>query len=228
MLLIADDIFSLLEFAAFGAYAVSVDQTILYWNPEAERILGHRASDVIGRRCYDVVAGRGARGVAPECLGGCPSIRYMRAGLLPSPLRLQMLCSSGERKWVSVTPMAVTGILGDSHAIVHMFEEAPGPPDSEQTEDSPRDTVADARNVTPTNVAAGARSEEAPSLSLREQEVLHLVAQGWATTRIAAELGISRHTVRNHVRNLRHKLNASTKLTAVVTAIRLGILDIED
>ena len=178
MLLIADDIFSLLEFAAYGAYAVSVDQTILYWNPAAERILGHRASDVIGRRCYDVVAGRGARGVAQECLGGCPSIRYMRAGLLPSPLRLQMLCSSGERKWVSVTPMAVTGILGDSHAIVHMFEEAPGPPDSEQTEDSPRDTVADARNVTPTNVAAGARSEEAPSLSLREQEVLHLVGTG--------------------------------------------------
>ena len=226
--MIADDIFSLLEFAAYGAYAVSVDQTILYWNPAAERILGHQASDVIGRRCYDVVAGRGARGVAPECLGGCPSIRYMRAGLLPSPLRLQMLCSSGERKWVSVTPMAVIGILGDSHAIVYMFEETPGPPDSEQTEDSPRDTVADAGNVAPPNIAAGARSEEAPSLSLREQEVLHLVAQGWETSRIAEELGISRHTVRNHVRNLRHKLNASTKLTAVVTALRLGILDIED
>ena len=226
--MIADDLFSLLEFAAFGAYAVAVDQTILFWNPEAERILGHRASDVIGRRCYDVVAGRGARGIAPECLGGCPSIRYMRAGLLPSPLRLHMLCSSGERRWVSVTPMAVTGILGNSHAIVHMFEEAPGSPDSEQTEDSPQDTVADAGNVTPPNIVAGARSEEAPSLSLREQEVLHLVAQGWETSRIAEELGISRHTVRNHVRNLRHKLNASTKLTAVVTAIRLGILDIED
>ena len=38
--MIADDLFSLLEFAAFGAYAVSVDQTILFWNPEAERILG--------------------------------------------------------------------------------------------------------------------------------------------------------------------------------------------
>ena len=226
--MIADNIFSLLEFAAYGAYAVSVDQTILYWNPAAERILGHQASDVIGRRCYEVVAGRGPHGVAPECLGGCPSIRYMRAGLLPSPLRLHMLCSSGERKWVSVTPMVVTGILGDSHAIVHMFEEAPGPPDSEQTGDSPRDTVADVGNVTPLNVAAGARSEEAPSLSLREQEVLHLVAQGWETTRIAEELGISRHTVRNHVRNLRHKLNASTKLDAVVAAIRLGILEIED
>ena len=65
-------------------------------------------------------------------------------------------------------------------------------------------------------------------MSLREQEVLHLVAQGWETTRIAEELGISRHTVRNHVRNLRHKLNASTKLDAVVAAIRFGILDIED
>ena len=46
--MIADDIFSLLEFAAFGAYAVSVDQTILYWNPAAERILGACPSNTVG------------------------------------------------------------------------------------------------------------------------------------------------------------------------------------
>ena len=55
-------------------------------------------------------------------------------------------------------------------------------------------------------------------------EVLRLMAQGWDTQRIATELGISRHTVRNHIRNLRQRLNASTKLDAVVKGIRLGIL----
>ena len=64
------------------------------------------------------------------------------------------------------------------------------------------------------------------TLTEREQEVLRLVALGWDTPRIAGELGISRHTVRNHIRNLRQKLQANTKLEAVVTGIRLGILPV--
>ena len=55
--------------------------------------------------------------------------------------------------------------------------------------------------------------------------MLRLVSLGWATPRIATELGISPHTVRNHIRHFRHKLNATTKLDAVVTAMRLGILE---
>ena len=56
--------------------------------------------------------------------------------------------------------------------------------------------------------------------------MLRLIALGWDTPKIAGELGISRHTVRNHIRNLRQKLKANTKLDAVVTGIRLGILPI--
>ena len=62
-------------------------------------------------------------------------------------------------------------------------------------------------------------------LSPRELEVLRLVSLGTGTVRIAEELGISPHTVRNHVRNLREKLGADSKLAAVLTALRLGILD---
>ena len=71
-----------------------------------------------------------------------------------------------------------------------------------------------------------AGSHASPSaLSRREAQVLQLVALGRDTPRIAAELRISRHTVRNHIRNLRQKLNASTKLEAVLTAMRTGILE---
>ena len=40
----------------------------------------------------------------------------------------------------------------------------------------------------------------------------------------AADLQISIHTVRNHVRSLRSKLDAKTKLEAVVTAMRHGLV----
>ena len=64
------------------------------------------------------------------------------------------------------------------------------------------------------------------TLSRREMEVLRLVALGWDTRRIAARLGISRHTVRNHIRNLRNKLGASTKLDAVLRGLWLGIISV--
>ena len=54
------------------------------------------------------------------------------------------------------------------------------------------------------------------------------MALGRGTVDIAEELGISQHTVRNHVRHFRGKLNASTKLEAVLTALRLGILGWSD
>ena len=61
-------------------------------------------------------------------------------------------------------------------------------------------------------------------LTPREVEVLHLVALGWETATIAGELGVSEHTVLNHIRNFRQKLDAQNKLQAVIAAVRLGIL----
>ncbi|WP_419844979.1 response regulator transcription factor [Candidatus Poriferisocius sp.] len=64
----------------------------------------------------------------------------------------------------------------------------------------------------------------AGKLTPREVEVLHLVSLGWETAKIAEELGVSEHTVLNHIRNFRQKLDAQNKLQAVIAAVRLGIL----
>ena len=203
---------------------MSVDQTIVFWNRAAERILGYTSDEVMGRRCYEVVAGLAPGALTPECLGGCPSIRYLRAGLVPAPLKLRLLCSSGERKWVTVTPMVVAGMLRDAPLLIHLFDES--------TEEGAEAAGESLRNVLAASGAATLpeqpESPGAPAttqiLSRRELEVLRLMAQGWDTQRIATEMGISRHTVRNHIRNLRQRLNASTKLDAVVKGLRLGIL----
>ena len=51
-----------------------------------------------------------------------------------------------------------------------------------------------------------------------------MTAEGASTNEIASNLGISVHTVRNPVRNLRNKLNARSKTEAVARAFRRGIL----
>jgi len=55
-------------------------------------------------------------------------------------------------------------------------------------------------------------------LTPRQAEVLRLLEQGRSTTQIAAELHLSRETVRNHVRQVLHALGASSRLEAVAVA----------
>lgn len=69
-----------------------------------------------------------------------------------------------------------------------------------------------------------ARKANAPDLTRREREVLSLLAIGMTNAEIATTLNISPITARNHVISVIEKLNVHTRLQAVVTAARLGLL----
>ena len=97
----------LLERVPYGAYAVNLAQTIRFWNQGAERITGHRAENVIGRPCYEVVQNCPADEKEPWCRDGCPSLQAIRANRMPLVYEVSMLCASGHRKTVRLTPMVV-------------------------------------------------------------------------------------------------------------------------
>jgi len=61
-------------------------------------------------------------------------------------------------------------------------------------------------------------------LTPREVEVLKLLSEGVSNQQIAEKLVLSMHTVRNHVQNVITKLGAHSKLEAVATAVREGII----
>jgi two-component system response regulator DevR len=62
-------------------------------------------------------------------------------------------------------------------------------------------------------------------LTPREKDVLRLMAGGYPSRAIAAELGISYTTVRTHIRALGSKLAVHSKLEAVVKARELGLVN---
>jgi len=64
------------------------------------------------------------------------------------------------------------------------------------------------------------------ALTAREKAVLCALARCGSYEQIAAELSISINTVRSHVRALYDKLDACSRAEAIVTAARLGILDL--
>lgn len=64
-------------------------------------------------------------------------------------------------------------------------------------------------------------------LTARECDVLQLSADGLGPEAIADRLHLSQHTVRNHLRHAMRKLDAHTKLDAVVAAVRANLISLE-
>ena len=72
------------------------------------------------------------------------------------------------------------------------------------------------------NVAVPAQPRRAATLSEREREVLTALASGASSSEAADRLCISLNTVRTHLKNILVKLEARSKLEAVIIAIREG------
>ena len=72
----------------------------------------------------------------------------------------------------------------------------------------------------------GRRSPESPMLSQQEIKVLQLVAQGLTNREIGARLYLSRHTVKEYLGHAMRKLDASSRVAAVLEAHGRGLIEL--
>lgn len=63
-------------------------------------------------------------------------------------------------------------------------------------------------------------------LSDRQVEILQMIANGLSTKQVARELGITQKTVHNHLNAIYRRLDAQSLTHAVLSAVRLGIIDL--
>lgn len=64
-------------------------------------------------------------------------------------------------------------------------------------------------------------------LTLREQDVLKLIAKGLSNSDIAKRLFISPHTVKNHVSNIYRKIGIDDRTQVALMAIRHGLVSLD-
>lgn len=82
-------------------------------------------------------------------------------------------------------------------------------------------------DLVPEDLSARARGQRAAGtteLTRRESEVLTLIAHGRSNREIAAALQISENTVKNHVASILEKLQASSRVEAIVIGVQQGVV----
>lgn len=75
---------------------------------------------------------------------------------------------------------------------------------------------------------ATAEPDASDILSGRQREILQMIADGLSTKQAARELGITQKTVHNHLNATYRRLDTQSLTHAVLSAVRLGIIDLGD
>jgi DNA-binding NarL/FixJ family response regulator len=87
--------------------------------------------------------------------------------------------------------------------------------------------LADSMLQVATRAQAAAPPGHEPLLSDRQVEILQAIANGFTTKQVARQLGITQKTVHNHLNAIYRKLDTQSLTHAVLSAVRLGIIDLD-
>ncbi|MFV2073312.1 MAG: LuxR C-terminal-related transcriptional regulator [Thermoanaerobaculales bacterium] len=200
-------IVELVASTADPAFAVGVQGEVIAWNQAVEGLLRRPAGDALGRPCHEIICGRDMFGNR-YCDQHC-ALHNMAAR--NEPVRsFEMLaeCPDGEKIRVRLHALRVG--VGAGHALVHVLHSTTELPERSENQ---APLTADPTSSPPTE-----------HLTPRELEVLRLLAAGSSTEDLAETLFISIATVRTHVQRIINKMGAHSKLEAVASAYRLGII----
>jgi len=187
--------------------------TILHWNRSAEAAFGRAAADVQGQRCFEVIAGIDDAG-REVCRVHCEKWALARRGARIHNFDVRAL--PAHDKWLNVSILPITDATGRPVALAHLIRNVGR---AKALERFVRGIAADAEDVLSSHVGNGTVLEPPPiHLTNRELEVLNLLAHGAGTNTIAERLGVSRHTVHNHIAVMLNKLGVHSRAEAVAYA----------
>jgi DNA-binding CsgD family transcriptional regulator len=178
------------------------DGRVDYCNSATADLLKRDRREIEGQRCYEVMRLRSLDG-KPLCRAQCAVQAQARRGKLKKT-RPALFCRNGDPPIaVDLVTIAVSPANGRRIAILHMLK-----------------TSSNGRTALPAETGGYQEAAACACLSPRERQVLRHLSDGAGTDQIAAELFLSRATVRNHVRSILSKMKVHSRLEAVVASTR--------
>ena len=150
--------------------------------------------------------------------GDGPQATEQIKALTPAVKVIMLTARTDDPALVRAIAAGCSGFVKKTDAVDTLLEAIVGAHEGE-TIIPPSTLLPLLRQLRPTHRGLGV------DLTARELEILELIASGMVNKQIAKHLGLRLNTVRNHAQNILNKLHAHSKLEAVATAVREGIID---
>ncbi len=207
---------------ADGALVLDQDGRVVLWNRAAERLLGFRADEVLGRPCHEVMCGK-TLGGQPLCSASCAIAgRIIRGGAVRN-FDMQARTKTGRTIWLNVSSLPIPSRKRGGFWAAHLFRDITRQAKIRHLANELHTAVWCGGSES-AELSGGSPPEIPVALPLteREREVLRLLALGKDTKSIADSLSLSIKTVRNHVQHILAKLGVHTRLQALALAFPPG------
>jgi putative two-component system response regulator len=149
--------------------------------------------------------------------GDGPQATEQIKALMPSVKVIMLTVRTDDEAFARAIAAGCSGFVKKEDAVESLLEAIAAAHEGETI--SPPSALAPVlRLLRPTHRGLGS------DLTPRELGILGLMASGVVNKQIAQQLGLSINTVRNHAQSILYKLQAHSKLEAVATAVREGII----
>lgn len=199
---------------ADGAFAVDSNGVIVTWNAAAERILGHRANEAVGKPCREIIDGRDSAGNLC-CSEFCTVRNHARRCEPVHHFKLRTKTCAGDPLWLDVSGVVLGERADGPAAWILLFRDV--------TASHEIESILRAKLTASPARFKQSSAKKAKKLTRRELQILRFIREGAATESIAGRLFVSRATVQNHVQNIFRKLDVHNRLEAVALANRYGL-----
>ena len=190
-----------------AAFTVDRNGVIINWNHAAEKEFGYPANQAIGRRCWQLLAGKDSYGNR-YCCQNCPLMEMAVRNESVHSTEVEFGTATAGRKTFKLSCLVLSGYPGDG-LLVHICHE----PDTSTTDNENHHG----------NHGRNSDLQRKP-LTQRELQVLELLSEGNTTREIASMMCVSEATARNHIQHAMDKLHVHSRLEAVLVGQRLDLI----
>jgi DNA-binding CsgD family transcriptional regulator len=174
---------------------LDTEMRIQSWNDRLEKLVDRPASEIRGRRCWEVLDAVSPAGDR-VCREGCTVVKEVLDGIVPQSCKV-VVGRHDDYRPVWMSTLAIS--QGGSVVVAHVIQDESGH-----------------------GASAGG---QLISLTPRQREMLQALAAGRSTRAIARQLTLSELTIRNHISGLLAALDCHTRLEAVAKGHRLGLIE---
>lgn len=207
--MLRSELHDFLRGSAEPGVVITAEGSIDFLNPAAEQLFHLTTEQATGLPCHKLIRSRD-QAQAVFCRPNCPVLHQALHGPPVPTVDFDMEQALGVWRWFSVSTHRIGS--GLERRCIHFLRDV----------DVCRRLRMAAETLL-TEVAAAATSPASPplaSLTQQERAILGCLVRGSTTQNIATDLNISPATVRNHVQHLLRKLDAHSRMEAVIRALR--------